>query len=300
LWLLFLLNKLFLQKKERFYMKRAILFGAGMTAIALFNNLKSEYNVICAIDNDVEKHGKELLPGITILDKSVLLKEDYDVIIISSYVGLEEITEQLIKEFRVPEDKIISQYVEPTIRAKYTFLESFSKIVYAKGIQGDVCEAGVYRGSFAKEINRCFPDRRLYLFDTFEGYDRRDVEIERQREFSKFVTGSLSMTSEEIVISKMPYPKQCIINKGYFPDTFNLENNTFCFVNIDFDLYQPILSALKLFYPRMSAGGIILIHDYMWEYDDGAAAAVDEFAEKHGLGIIPIGDGVSVAIVKNC
>ena len=280
-------------------MEKAIIFGAGYTGAILYNAIKTQYDIISAIDNDVKKQGKELAPGVPIAGAEVLKNAYYDVIIIGTYVGLEEITEQLLNVYGVPEDKIVDQYVKPTIHAKYTFLESFAKIVKEKGILGDVCEAGVYRGSFAKEINRHFPDRKLYLFDTFEGHDERDVEIERMKGFSEVAAGSLSMTSEDVVLAKMPFPKQCVIKKGYFPESFDLYDNLFCFVNIDFDLYQPIREALRLFYPRLPPGGVILIHDYMWKYVAGASSAVDEFSEEFGLGIIPIGDGVSVALVKN-
>jgi hypothetical protein len=48
----------------------------------------------------------------------------------------------------------------------------------------------------------------------------------------------------------------------------------------------------------MSSNGIILIHDYMWEYGGGGSAAVNEFITENDLRIAPIGDGVSVVIVK--
>ena len=39
------------------------------------------------------------------------------------------------------------------------------------GVPGAAAELGVYRGSFARCINTLLPERRLYLFDTFEGFD---------------------------------------------------------------------------------------------------------------------------------
>src|SRR3989344_5317525 len=33
-------------------------------------------------------------------------------------------------------------------------------------VDGSVAELGVYRGEFATQINECFPDKKLYLFDT--------------------------------------------------------------------------------------------------------------------------------------
>lgn len=282
-------------------MKKAILFGAGTTAVELLKQIQGQYEILFATDNDINKYGRFLTENIMIQDKAEIKEAAYDFIIITTYAGFEEVKEQLVQEFSVPEGKIVSAYVEPTIRAKVTFLESFSKIAYRKNILGDVVEAGVYRGGFAKDINHFFPDRKLYLFDTFSGHDNRDIVVEQQRDYHSAVKGgTLAETSVEIVMSKMERPENCVVKKGYFPETFDLgEDCKFCFVNIDFDLYQPILSALEIFYPKMSKGGIILIHDYMWNYVEGASKAVDEFAEKNNIGVIPIGDGVSVAIVKN-
>lgn len=42
-------------------------------------------------------------------------------------------------------------------------------------IEGSVAEAGVYQGNFSAVINKCFPTRKLYLFDTFEGFDSKEI-----------------------------------------------------------------------------------------------------------------------------
>lgn len=52
--------------------------------------------------------------------------------------------------------------------------------IHAAGIPGAVAELGVYQGALAAELNRLFPDRPLYLFDTFIDFPRTDVEAEKQ------------------------------------------------------------------------------------------------------------------------
>lgn len=39
----------------------------------------------------------------------------------------------------------------------------------------------------------------FYLFDTFEGFDKRDIEIEKQKNFSLAETNNLNNTSVEFV-----------------------------------------------------------------------------------------------------
>ncbi len=61
---------------------------------------------------------------------------------------------------------------------RYKQLELIAQSIYNNGIEGSVAECGVYKGKFSKKINECFPDRNLYLFDTFEGFDERSIRSE--------------------------------------------------------------------------------------------------------------------------
>ena len=53
---------------------------------------------------------------------------------------------------------------------RISLLELVSYEIRDRKILGSVAEVGVYKGDFAKYINYFFPDRKLYLFDTFEGF----------------------------------------------------------------------------------------------------------------------------------
>lgn len=54
-------------------------------------------------------------------------------------------------------------------------LAAVAREIYRKKISRSVSEAGVYRGDFAKYINMLFPDRKLFLFDSSEGFDEKSV-----------------------------------------------------------------------------------------------------------------------------
>lgn len=95
-------------------------------------------------------------------------------------------------------------------------LELVSHEIYENNVPGCVAELGVYRGRFAKKINAAFPDRKLYLFDTFEGFDKRDVSLERTNKYST-ASVDLTDTSIDIVLRQMPYKDKCILKKGFFP-----------------------------------------------------------------------------------
>lgn len=229
-----------------------------------------------------------------------ILGMDFDEIIVVSITAMYIIKQQLMN-MGIDKTKINLSYVELQAKAREQFLNNFAYMVYEDNIGGSVAEAGVFQGEFAKEINKRFPDRKCYLFDTFEGFDIKDIEVERQRVFSNEEAGHLSFTSEELVLSKMKYAENCIVKKGYFPETAQDIEDTFCFVNLDMDLYKPTLEGLNFFWERMERmerGGIILIHDYFGETYKGVRSAVEEFRATKKVPLAPIGDGISIMLIK--
>ena len=175
-------------------------------------------------------------------------------------------------------------------------LELLAYEINKNNLQGNVAELGVYKGKFARYINQYFPDRKLYLFDTFKGFSETDIRSEIQNTYS---TGEqdFSNTSVEKVLSIMPYPKQCVIKAGYFPDTAMGLDEEFVFVSIDTDLYEPIYKGLQYFYPRLKKGGYIFIHDYNNDGYKGAKQAVKKFCSENSLPYLPLPDSGGSAIL---
>lgn len=168
--------------------------------------------------------------------------------------------------------------------------------ITARNIQGNIAEVGVYQGDFASRLNLLFPNRKLYLFDTFEGFHQIDKVKEQTKGFSN-AAQDFSDTSVDKVLSKMPYPNQCIVRKGYFPETAADVSDTFCLVSLDTDLYEPIKNGLQFFYPKLSNGGFIMIHDFNNDLYIGARKAVAEFCELHGIWYCPIPDSGGTVII---
>jgi len=161
--------------------------------------------------------------------------------------------------------------------------ELLSREIHERGIQGAVAEVGVYQGNFASLLNHHFPERTLYLFDTFEGFDPRDVHFDKSQGWTS-VPQDFDGTSIAAVMSKLPYPDKVKIRAGWFPESAEgCEDETFCLVSIDVDLYQPILAALRWFYPRLSPGGYLLVHDYNNDEYMGVKHAVRRFGDETGV-----------------
>ena len=175
-------------------------------------------------------------------------------------------------------------------------LELMSREIYRYGIEGSAAELGVYQGDFAKLINHYFPDRKLYLFDTFEGFDEKDAEADRAGQYSG-ADFDFSETSEELVLGKMEHKENCIIRKGWFPATAEGIDDRFCFVSLDADLYQPILAGLEFFYPRLVRWGVIMVHDFNNEGYSGVRQAVREFCEKNSTNYVCLPDICGSAVI---
>ena len=175
-------------------------------------------------------------------------------------------------------------------------LELVANEINENSIEGSVCELGVYTGQYARYINAAFKNRKLYLFDTFEGFDERDVNADIERNLLN-EKHDFSNTSVDLVLSKMPFPENCIIKKGYFPETtINIEDN-FAFVSIDADLFSPIYEGLNYFFPRLNCGGFIFIHDFNNMHYPGAKEAVKKFCKENNINYFPLCDGWGSAII---
>ncbi len=148
---------------------------------------------------------------------------------------------------------------------RYRTFELVAREIKNNGVKGNLAEMGVYKGTFSALINGVFPEKLLYLYDTFESFDLS--EYNAQPVLSRVADGFLNSfkdTSEETVVRKMPYPEKCVIRTGFFPDSLKTEDydEKFAFVSLDVDLEESTLSGLRFFYPRLSEGGYIFIHDY--------------------------------------
>lgn len=136
-------------------------------------------------------------------------------------------------------------------------------------IAGDFAEVGVFRGGSARLIAEVKKEKRLYLFDTFEGLPSTEA-IDRYVE-SDAMCSLLNDVQDRL--KKFP---RIYFYKGLFQQT-SLKNKSkkFAFVHLDVDLFSSTMACLEFFYSRMIKGGVILTHDY--PFMPGVKKAFDDF-----------------------
>jgi O-methyltransferase len=168
-----------------------------------------------------------------------------------------------------------------------------------KSIKGSFAELGVYKGATANILHLMDPNRKLHLFDTFEGFPAEDL-TEETGKAAAYTVQHFADTSMEKVKALAGDHQNIIFHKGYFPDTTaDCKEEKFALVSIDVDLHYPTKAGLDFFYPRLSAGGVILIHDYNSDWPE-LVKAVDNFCSGIPEILIPVPDADStVMIVKN-
>lgn len=150
-----------------------------------------------------------------------------------------------------------------------------------EAIDGDFAELGVWKGNSAAMLATFAAEsgKRLFLFDTFGGFDRRDLIGEDKNKKVEFEDTSIDFVREAV-----GHDEITTYVRGYFPESITAEvaERRFALAHLDCDLYVPMKAALEFFYPRMPRGGMLILHDYSSGCWPGATRAIDEFCEAVG------------------
>lgn len=292
---------------------RVIIWGCGDFGKHILQNLiqRDDMEIVAYTDSNEKLWGCKCRMFPVISPKEIHNMEfDFLFIAVSSLKFSNEIKKEL-RNLGIEQGKIIDlfsdrDYMDLFIDQRIAFIRGYANWINENKIEGNVAECGVFRGDSAKFLNRYFKDRKLYLCDTFESFDINDLEIEKAANNARFLESGFadqscfSDTTLEFVMSKMTRPENVVIKKGYFPDSMVGTEDKFCFVNLDMDLYIPMLEGLRYFWDKMVPGGCILLHDYFSDIFTGVKQAVDDFEREIGMKVVksPIGDGCSIALFR--
>jgi len=170
------------------------------------------------------------------------------------------------------------------------------KQVLDENVMGDMAELGVYRGNsaaFLAYYARIYR-RSVFLFDTFEGFDRRDLVGADQSKAIEFVDTSLDHVRDLVG------DKDVRFVQGRFPQSIppDIYASRFCLAHIDCDLYEPAKAGLEFFYPRLSPGGLLIVHDYANSHWGGIKRAVDEYCREIPERPLVFGDKSGTAMIR--
>ena len=173
------------------------------------------------------------------------------------------------------------------------------RYVVRANVAGDFVECGVWRGGSMMMVALALlelgcRDRRLVLFDTFEGLPKpdeaRDVDIWGNRgidgwaphrksdQSSDWAYASLEEVRENIRSTGYPMSHVSFV-KGMVEDTLPAQAPvTIAMLRLDTDWYSSTQHELEHLFPRLSRYGTLILDDY--GHFKGARQATDEYLAK--------------------
>jgi O-methyltransferase len=192
----------------------------------------------------------------------------------------------------------VAPYTMTTPEAVFALCNSVEYIVRA-GIPGAIVECGVWKGgsmmAIALTLLRCgITDRKLYLFDTFEGMtEPSDVDVDLRGQSAARLMANSKRDSLIWAYAPLEQVKQVIHDTGYDPDNLVIVQGKvedtlpeaapaqIALLRLDTDWYESTYHELVHLFPNLVQGGALIMDDYgHWQ---GARQAIDRYIAERQL-----------------
>lgn len=157
-------------------------------------------------------------------------------------------------------------------------------------VPGDFIETGVWRGGAAIMMRAVLAaygdtDRKVWVADSFEGLPPPDPKkYPADAGDTSFQYRELAVSEEEVQSNFAKYDlldDQVRFLKGWFKDTLPLAPiGRLAVLRLDGDMYESTMDALTALYDKVSAGGFVIIDDYLLPK---CKAAVTDFRVARGI-----------------
>ena len=177
------------------------------------------------------------------------------------------------------------------------FLAHYHLYEMAKKVTGEIVECGVFKGSsftrFAifRELLENSDKRKLIGFDVFGKFPKTKFKADFKKR-TNFINeaGEEGISKEQLikVLKNKGITKNFELVKGDITKTvpnylLSHQELRISLLNLDTDIYEPAVTILENFYPKIVKGGILILDDY--GVFPGETKAVDEFFEKKNVEI---------------
>jgi O-methyltransferase len=164
-------------------------------------------------------------------------------------------------------------------------LQACVESVVRDGIEGDLIEAGAWRGG-ASILMRATLDtlgeseRTVHVADSFQGFPAADELGDLN------AIDFLAVPADEVRESFARFGLEHGVRllPGFFERTLPaLAGTRWALVRLDADTYEATRAALEALYPGLAVGGYVIVDDYGVMTRDECRRAVDEFRARHGI-----------------
>lgn len=188
------------------------------------------------------------------------------------------------------------------------FTREACRSLIARGIPGDFVECGVACGAhpavMAAVVDEARADRRIHLFDSFEGIpvagpndtEQPGLPQSQRRDGALETTGVSACSLADVRLNFLSWgasDERCVFHPGWFQHTVAEAAKTLgpiAYLRLDGDLYESTRVCLEALYPLVSPGGLVVVDDYALS---GCRKAVDGYLAARGetVEIVPIQGG---------
>lgn len=185
------------------------------------------------------------------------------------------------------------QYAETMIGvSRMTNLQVLIGDIICEDVEGDIVEAGVWRGgaSIFMKANLLArkSDKRLYVCDSFCGLPK--PKLPEDAGDGHWKIKYLNVGLGEVILNFSKYElldENVFFEKGWFSDTMPAlakrllsEERKISLLRLDGDMYQSTIDVLANLYPLVSSGGYVIIDDYVLP---PCKKAVSYYRATHGI-----------------
>lgn len=174
----------------------------------------------------------------------------------------------------------------------------------AARVEGDFVECGVNAGFLSSAIVRYLDwnqlGKRFHLVDTFTGpvlsqYSEEEALRGRRAIAEQAFLKGAYVTNVETVRSNYRDWDGVIVVQGAVPEVLpSVTTDRVAFLHLDMNCALPEYEALRFFWEKLSAGGIVLLDDYAYFGYEAQGDALDFLARQFGTSILalPTGQGL--------
>ena len=168
-------------------------------------------------------------------------------------------------------------------------LQACIEQVAADDVEGDVIEAGAWRGGASilirATLNSLGQDQRtVWVADSFQGLPKPDEAFPEDGTLDLSWLDYLAVPQEEVrrYFQRLGLERGVRFLEGFFEATLpTLAGMTWALVRLDGDTYESTWTGLECLYPGLSPGGFVVIDDY--QLIPECRQAVADYRRRHGI-----------------
>ena len=168
-------------------------------------------------------------------------------------------------------------------------LQACTEQVVADGVEGDMIEAGAWRGGASILIRAALDSlgqaqRTVWVADSFQGLPAPDEAFPEDSGLDLSWLEYLAVPQEEVrrYFQRLGLEHGVRFLEGFFEATLpSLAGMTWALVRLDGDTYESTWTGLECLYPGLSLGGFVVIDDY--QLIPESRQAVTDYRRRHGI-----------------